>query len=162
MRQPGEVRPLHVRSYLVVHQDAGLSDYTVHAAARSLRAYFNFGVHEELLPVSPMANVGMPKVNQRVVPAFTPEEVQRHLAVCTCQRDRPILLDTGVRSTEMLALNGADVDAQTGVVNVWKGKGMDRPRHLSGRQEPQTAAALLPGMRGARAHRSPVGWPTGR
>ena len=134
MRQPGEVRPLHVRSYLVVHQDAGLSDYTVHAAARSLRAYFNFGVHEELLPVSPMANVGMPKVNQRVVRAFTPEEVQRLLAACACQRDRLILiflLDTGLRSTELLALNGADVDAQTGVVSVWKGKGKkDRVTYL--------------------------------
>lgn len=52
--------------------------------------------------------------------------MQRLLAACACQRDRLILiflLDTGLRSTELLALNGADVDAQTGVVSVWKGKG---------------------------------------
>jgi site-specific recombinase XerD len=134
VRQPGEVRALHVRSYLVARQEAGRSDYTVHAAARSLRAFFNFCVQEELLSVSPMAKVGMPKVNQRVLPAFAAEDVERLLAVCTCQRDRLILLfllDTGVRSTELLALNGADVDAQTGVVRVWKGKGMkDRVTYL--------------------------------
>lgn len=120
------VAAAHVRAYLVSLQERDLSDRSVHAAARSLRAWFNFAVAEELLTVSPMVKVGMPKLDKRILPAFSADDVKRLLAACTTKRDRAallFLLDTGCRATEFISLDGGDIDAKQGTVRIRQGKG---------------------------------------
>ena len=68
----------------------------------------------------------MPKVPKKILPAFEAAEVARMLDVCTDTRDRLIiltLLDTGLRLSEFVALNGGDIDDRTGSVFVREGKG---------------------------------------
>jgi site-specific recombinase XerD len=54
----------HIRAYLMGLQERQLTDHSIQAAARSLRASFNFTLSEELLEISPMAKVRMPKLEK--------------------------------------------------------------------------------------------------
>jgi site-specific recombinase XerC len=122
----GEVTAGQIREHLVRLQERGLKDRSVHAAARSLRAGFNFAVDEEPIAVSPMDRVGMPKVDRRILPAFKADEIKRLLDSCISKRDAGILLcllDTGCRASEFVAINGADVDLAYGIVHIRNGKG---------------------------------------
>ena len=123
---PEGIKAQHIRRHMVAMQRKGLADASVHASARAIRAFCNFMVREELLEKSPMRKVQMPKMEQRILPAFTPEDVQRLLAVCNHERDKAIvlcLLDTGCRASEFIALNVGDVDIHSGKVVVLQGKG---------------------------------------
>lgn len=118
-----------IRTFLATlqkRQRAGeLSSSTVHSYARAIRTFCYFLVREELLDVSPFAKVKMPKLESKVLPALTAEEVQAVLKACTCERDKAILhvmLDTGVRAGELCALDVGDVDG-AGAVTVRRGKG---------------------------------------
>lgn len=122
-----QVDPYTIRAYLVALQERNLRDNSIHAAARSLRVFFNFLVREELLAVSPMNKVRMPVRDKKVLPAFAPDEVNCLLeAVKGSVRDTAIvlcLLDSGLRAAEFVALNIEDIDSQTGAVKVRLGKG---------------------------------------
>ena len=116
----------HIRRYLIHRQTTGNSPYTLHTEARALRAWFNWCVQEELLQRSPMHNVAMPQRPKEIRSAFSLEDVRRLLKQTRHPRDRAIvlfLLDTGLRASEMVALNGIDVDITAGVVQVKEGKG---------------------------------------
>jgi site-specific recombinase XerD len=123
---PEAIAPSHIRAFLVSLQRQGVKDNTVHAYARAVRAFLNFLVEEGIIPESPMRKVKMPRLDRRILPAFSPEDVKRLLAVCETPRDAAIvlcLLDTGLRAGEFVALNVADVDLKTGAVQVRRGKG---------------------------------------
>lgn len=54
-----------------------------------------------------------PRLNETILPAFSPQEVARLIHACTTQRDRALvlcLLDTGCRASELLAWNVAGAD----------------------------------------------------
>lgn len=121
-----QVTTVHLRSYLVFLQEQQWSDWSIHGAARDLRRFFRFCLAEELIAVSPMARVKMPRTPKKILPAFSPEDVDRLLAAATSQRDKAMvlfLLDTGARAAECAALNLADVDLRVGVVHIRHGKG---------------------------------------
>ena len=59
----------------------------------------------------------MPRVEKKVLQAFTPDQVQQVLHHCEVDRDRAVclfLLDSGVRASELIAINMADVDLSSG------------------------------------------------
>jgi site-specific recombinase XerD len=117
----------HIRAFLLEREQAGRAAMTVHHHAACIKAFLNFLVSEELLPASPMRKVKMPKLEQEILPAFTPEDVKKLLAATKDPRDTAIvlfLLDTGCRLSEFLALNVEDVDMKTGAVKIRLGKGM--------------------------------------
>lgn len=121
-----EVTAHHIRQFLTLRQDAGLSTYTQHKYARALRTFFRFCVREGLLVQSPMATVTMPRLEKLLPTSFTEQEVTTILAACECERDKTIcmvLLDTGLRASELLALNVGDVDTKEGKIFVRHGKG---------------------------------------
>ncbi len=123
---PGAITPAHVRAHLVKEQQRGLSNHTVHGRARAIRAWLNFLVREGELAESPMRKVKMPKPDNRILPAFTPADVQALIDACLNGRDKAIvlcLLDTGLRASEFVALNVGDVDMASGAVMVRQGKG---------------------------------------
>ena len=134
---PEAIAPSHIRAYLVSLQRQGLKDTTTQNRARVANIFCHFLVEEGIIPESPMRKVKMPRVDRRVLPAFSPEDVKRLLAAClsACRRpgasdDNPrdtaivlCLLDTGLRAGEFVALNVADVDLKTGAVQVRRGKG---------------------------------------
>jgi len=121
-----EVTAHHIRKFLTLRQEAGLSTYTQHKYARALRTFFRFCVREGLLVQSPMATVTMPRVEKLLPTSFTEAEVKSILDECTTERDKAIvyvLLDTGVRASELLALNAGDVDIKQCQITVLHGKG---------------------------------------
>ena len=54
---------------------------------RAARAFFNFCVDEELLTVSPMRKVKMPRSSKEIQPAFTPDDVRAILGACATPRE---------------------------------------------------------------------------
>lgn len=121
-----EITATHIRGYLVSLQERNLADYSQLAATRAIRAFCRFCEHEGMLEKSPSANVRMTDNDDRILPAFTELDVRKLLAEAQCERDKAIilvLLDTGLRAFELLALNGEDVDLETGSVSVQKGAG---------------------------------------
>ena len=125
---PEEITPHAIRRFLVDLERRGLADTTVHKFARCIKTFCNFLVNEELLDASPMRKVAMPKLEKKIHPPFSQEEVEKLLAACGKDfhglRDRAIvlcLLDSGLRAAEFVSLNVGDVD-KDGVVRV-RGKG---------------------------------------
>lgn len=126
----GEIAPHHIRAYLVSLQDRGLKDTTQHAHARGIKAWLDWLVREEDLDRSPMAKVTMPRLEQRVLPAYAHRDLQALLAQCDRRRslgarDYAIvlaLLDTGLRASEFCSLRIGDIDMRSGICTVL-GKG---------------------------------------
>ena len=114
----------HIRQYLVFRQTVDNSATTVHTEARALRAFCNFCMREKWLAVSPMHTVPMPRKPKKILSSVPIVDVRRVLRV-TDERETVIvllLLDTGIRSSELCALNRSDIDLATGAVRVQKGK----------------------------------------
>lgn len=68
----------------------------------------------------------MPKLEKKIIAALSPAEIKRVLQNCGGERDRSLclfLFDSGVRASELAALNVGDIDLQSGVVRVQVGKG---------------------------------------
>lgn len=124
------ITPGHIRAYLVELQKRGLKDTTQHAHARGIKTWLRWLVNEGDIPDSPMRRVTMPRLEQRVPAPFAPDDVQQLLAGCdratvTGSRDYAIilvLLDTGLRASELVSLQIGDIDMRSGLCTVM-GKG---------------------------------------
>lgn len=106
----------------------------------------------------PLVGVAPPKLDSKVVEVLTTDQLRRMVKACAGKelRDRRdeaclrLLLETGLRASELLALDVADVDLQQGVVTVRRGKGGKGRRVGVG---PQTGAAIDRYLRVRRHHR---------
>lgn len=124
VQEPEQIKAIHVREHLSDLAAKGLSDNYIHGRARTIKTFVRFLHSEEYIP-RPVTIV-MPKLCQKRLKALTGEEVKQVLAACDCTRDKAIvsfLVDTGLRRAELVALNWADVNLNTGAVIVEHGKG---------------------------------------
>lgn len=122
----GVLTSTDIRRFLVHIQRRQLSSQYQHNLARAIRAFLNYCVRDELLDKSPFDKVQMPKLEKKIPQALTASEISAILRSCTQDRDRAIclfLLDSGVRASELIALNMGDIDLKTGTVMVRVGKG---------------------------------------
>lgn len=111
---------------------------TVHTYYRCLRAFVNFSVAEGLLDETPLRNVKPPRVPNDQVAPFTAEQVQALVDAArrtrAAERDVALVLmlvDTGVRVSELCGLAVGEVDRSTGELTVL-GKGNKRRRVYMG------------------------------
>lgn len=121
-----QVRPNHIRYYIVECSDRGLSEHTVNTAARALRAFFNFCVREEWLDKSPMSGMKMPKLPKPLPTVLTSVQTKQLISSVKNERDKAIvlfILDTGVRASELCALDGGDIDIGSATIHIRSGKG---------------------------------------
>lgn len=121
-----DVTAHHIRRYLVELNRRELSSQYQHNIARSIRAFLNYCVRDELLEKSPFAKVQMPRMEKKILESLTADEIKLVLKSCVTERDRALcmfLLDTGLRASEIIALNVEDIDLKTGMVTVRLGKG---------------------------------------
>jgi len=108
---------------------------TLHHYYGALRAFFNWVVKEGFLAVSPLTMVKVPKPKPRVIQPYSSEQIKKMLQVCEfdCQhnakflgsRDRAIiliLLDSGLRLSELANMKLQDIDTDRGWIKV-TGKG---------------------------------------
>jgi integrase/recombinase XerD len=175
-----------LRTEYIPHRFSGkthpLSPKTIRNTWIAMSALFHWAERELVLP-SPMREVRAPHSPRPPVPELTREEVERMLKACTYTREavspirrsfvtrRPtasrdialllVLLDTGIRASELCALKVEDVDLKTGKVEikhgveggakgskgraVYLGKASRRAlwHYLSGREDGQDGEAPL-------------------
>jgi len=140
-----EVRADTVRKYLLKLEETRNAG-GIHAGFRAIRAFFawielEFEDSDELRPQgadgirikNPMKRVTPPKVNKQAREGVSVETIRAMIAACAegdnALRDRLILMvlfDTGVRASELLALDVEDIDTMTGSVVIRSGKGGKR------------------------------------
>jgi site-specific recombinase XerD len=121
---PPEITARHVRAYLAELTARKLSDWTVNDHARAIRTLLKF-FHAEGYMSAPV-KFDMPKVAKKRLPVLTASEVDTVVKACTSKRNKAIILvlvDTGLRSSELTNLTWGDVDFSNGLTKVIRGKG---------------------------------------
>ncbi len=115
-----------LRTFQVTLVRDGFSAIYQHQIMRCVRAFFNYCVAEGLLPQTPLRNLRMPKVEQKVLEALSEGEVTLVVKACQTLRDKALVLtlaSSGLRASEATALCIADVEVASGMIRVRYGKG---------------------------------------
>jgi integrase/recombinase XerD len=118
-----EITARHVRAYLAGLIALGRKDTTLHAHARAIRTLLRFWHAEGYIPS--LVTFDMPRLEKKRLPVLTAHQLRQIVKACNV-RDKAIVLfmvDSGLRRGEVVRLNWADVDMQTGLVRVRQGKG---------------------------------------
>jgi integrase len=122
-----EVKPVHVRAAVDRVIEAGYAPRTVARVLMRLKALFREALRLELVARNPAEaiQVRLPK-GEKAARALEPEEVARLLEAAEAPRSRDmalllrLMLETGLRRGEALALQWGDVDLERGEVRVWR------------------------------------------
>lgn len=150
----------HIRQYLVDVQKRNVSSIYLFDFAKALKAFLNYCVRDELIEVSPMKKVKMPKVEKKILSAIALEDINKILKACTYERDKAIclfLLDSGLRARELLALNVANLNFVSGAVTVELGKGQKgRITYIGPKTRKQLLKYFIKERGGTPADRQPV------
>ena len=124
-------RPPHVYLFMGSVRDRGVSDGTQHRRQREVKAFFSWCKRMDYIDDNPFMRVPMVRREQKVVQPFSKEDIGRLLAAsdptthvgCRMRALILFLLDTGVRSSELAAMELADVFFMEHRVRVMRGKG---------------------------------------
>ncbi len=157
-----EITAHHIRAYLVSLQERNLRDTTQHNHARGIKAWLNWLVREGDLHESPMRRVAMPRLEKRIPPPFSHEDIQELLASCDRQtlmgaRNYAIiltLLDTGLRAAEFGSLRIGSIDMRSGLATIM-GKG-EKQRQVRVGARARGAIVRMTGWRGVVAAGEPL------
>ena len=124
------LRPSDIEALLVAKRDAGLSDSTVRLIYTVCRAMLDIAVRDGLVRRNVAATVKRPSIKRSEARYLTPAEVGRLLEAAQGDRLQPLIvlmLGTGLRRGEALALHWSDVDLAGGHVRVrWTLARVDR------------------------------------
>jgi integrase/recombinase XerD len=121
---PQAITSRHVRLLLGEMISKGYSDGYVHAYARVMRTFIRF-MHKEKY-IDELVSFDMPKLAQKQLRFYTKQEVGQIIQSCQDKRDRAFILlmvDSGLRLSEVIGLNWGDVDVSSGIIKVVSGKG---------------------------------------
>jgi len=111
-------------------QERSLSDQSVNCYMRALRAAWNRWVREGLVPSSPFSKAKVPRASEKVIPAFSPQQIKALLGAINTSRasgfrDHTMIccyLDTACRLSELTGLRMEDLNLKERCLKV-KGKG---------------------------------------
>lgn len=139
IKEPEEITPQFLRSYLLYLQDKGHNDGGVRSYYRAIKAFLNF-YELEFEPdnwKNPIKKIKPPKEVIEPIEGIGKDTVNELISLCkkgsfNGERDRTILmvlLETGVRASELLQLNIEDIDFSDSSILVKLGKGR-KPRSV--------------------------------
>lgn len=119
-----------VREFMSQLRDKNYCKSTVARKLATLRSFYKFLVRRGHLAVNPVASIRTPKQDKRLPKFLELEQIEKLFSNCDTTtllgaRDRAILetlYSTGIRVSELIALNVGDIDLGTNVVRV-RGKG---------------------------------------
>jgi len=116
-----DLKPSHVEAFTVRLRDKGYSGSTIRQTYTVLRAVLDTAVRDGLLGANPAAKVPRPGVARTEARYLSTVEVSALLNAAEDSRYAPLLrllLSTGLRRGEALALRTSDVDLTSGVLRV--------------------------------------------
>ncbi len=126
-----------IREYMSWRKDSsGLSSRTVANIRLYMMSFFRWLWVEELIARNPMDKIGVVKVEQHIVDTLSEEEQEIIRCNCSNERDRAIvdlLSGSGMRVSELCALNRSDIDFVNGEVKVFGKGSKERTCFLTGR-----------------------------
>ena len=128
--------PEHVRAWLAAHRD-DWEGTTMQVRLAAVRAFAKFMMQEGELDSSGAARVEWPKLDEKIPPAFTPEQVREMIGTCSAKtftgtRDAALIslsFSSLLRRNELLSMrmktddHPGDIDLKNGLVRVRRGKG---------------------------------------
>jgi site-specific recombinase XerD len=114
----------HLRDWMVDLRDQGYADSSLSSFYRALQQFWKWAILDEYIEAdaNPMVGLKAPKVAEKAVPLLTDEEIETLLRLSAGtdfqqRRDHAIvrvLLDTGIRRGELVALSLDDLDLPDG------------------------------------------------
>lgn len=128
--RPEQVTPRHLRGFLVRLHEQDYAKTTIARRVAAVRSLFRFLCRRGVLTSNPAEGLRGPRQDKRL-PKFLPEKQVEQLLTAPSDdsalgvRDRAILealYSAGLRVSELVGLNLADLDLDDGVANV-RGKG---------------------------------------
>lgn len=148
-----------VTAYLAWMTTSGAAPGYLVRTHQELKQFFRFLVSEEVIDTNPFDKISRPVVPEQPVPLLTEDEVRRVLSACSGRdvnslRDTAIirlLLDTGMRCSELVGIELTDVDFALRAVTV-TGKGR-RDRVVVFGEKPAEALRRYIRARNRRPHR---------
>ncbi len=117
----GKATPRAVEGWLVELRARGLAESTVRIAYDILFAIFETAVRDGALGRNPVAAVKRPRVTRHEASYLTPDQVRAVLSAAgapVTRRFSTLLVNTGLRRGEALALQWSDVDLEAGTLRV--------------------------------------------
>ncbi|MDV9171032.1 tyrosine-type recombinase/integrase [Streptomyces sp. W16] len=127
-----KLEPEHLERLYRKMQENGSAAGTAHQARRTIKTAFNEAVRRRHLTINPASVAKAPRVEEEEVELYALEEVQRLLAEATKVRNTArwvVALALGLRQGEVLGLKWEDVDFETGVILVRRGRLRPRYKH---------------------------------
>ena len=138
------ISPLEIRAFILYlqqvqcftnHKFTGpqtkhLSGHTINTYMRSLRAFWSWMMREEIITVNPFTKVRIPKAPEVIIATYSTEQLDK-LLKCIDTLTRSgfrdwtiilLLLDTGMRVSELTGLKLEVIDLEAGMLKV-TGKG---------------------------------------
>lgn len=116
-----KLRPSHVEAWTVELRNRGLSESTIRSAYTILRAILDTAVRDDALAKNPAAAISRPKVTRKEAAHLTTSQVRILLAKAESSRYAALfelLVNTGLRRGEALALAWSDVDFEKRLIRV--------------------------------------------
>lgn len=139
----------HIRQYVSQRHRQGLSGKSLQRELSAFRTFFRFLLTEGQVQFNPAAEVQAPKAKRKLPHTLDVDKAKRLVEIkgdeTLTVRDRAILelfYSSGLRLSELLNLNLADLDQQEGLVQV-TGKGNKTRRIPIGRHALQALAQWL-------------------
>ena len=121
-----EVSPQQLISYLADLRSHNLSPATVRQRATHIRTFFRWVHTVKLIDTDPSDSILIPRRPKQLPKTLKPEEIKTLAATELPTRDKALLfliLDSGLRRSEVAQLELDDVDLQRGMAHVRHGKG---------------------------------------
>lgn len=122
-----ECKAIHIRGFMAMLLDAGLTPRSVHRKVSSVRGWFKYLRRQGLMVGDPMSKVILPKMPKMLVKDIPALDMQNMFAnfpwneVDQGGRDRLLLLmfyTTGMRLSELIGLKVGDIDFYRGSLRV--------------------------------------------
>lgn len=115
-----------IRYYLACEKDRGISSRTLENTRANLSAFFQWMTDDEVIPKNPLSSLKPIKYTDEIRKPFSEIEIDTMRYSCKNKRERAIielLLSSGIRVSELCAMEISDIDFSNLSVHVRHGKG---------------------------------------